>query len=171
MTVAQFDFLAKKIQKQYKITEKKRLSARKRVRGIGSGRPFKLSARGGTLVLLIHCRCHTSYGLLEYLFGVDSSTACRGIARIESAVKCVIPIPVKLYADSKKINGIRQLLEFFPGLIAITDGAGQQIPRPENKKRKTHCSGKRKGHAIKNQITVNLNGGITQTSALPWTKK
>ena len=112
-------------------------------------------------MLLIYYRCYTSYDLLEYLFGVDSSTVCRDIAKIESAVKCVIPIPVKLYADSKKINDIQQLQEFFPELIAITDGTEQQIPRPKNKKkRKTHCSGKKKRHTIKNQITINLNGEI-----------
>ncbi len=48
-----------------------------------------------------------------------------------------------------------------PELIAITDGTEQQIPRLKNKKkRKTHYSGKKKRHTIKNQITINLNGEI-----------
>ena len=45
-TVTQFDFLTKKIQKQYKITERKRLSKRKRIRNIGAGRPFKVAIKG-----------------------------------------------------------------------------------------------------------------------------
>ena len=49
-------------------------------------------------------------------------------------------------------------LEFFPELIAITDGTEQPIPRPKNKKkRKTHYSGKKKKHTVQNQITVNLD--------------
>ena len=161
MTVQQFDFLTKKIQKRYKITEKKRLSKRDRKRNIGAGRPFKLPLKDRILMLLIYYRCYTSYDLLEYLFGVDSSTICRDIAKIEPAVKQSIPIPSKLYSNSKKINNIQQLQEFFPQLIAITDGTEQQIPRPKDKKkRKTHYSGKKKKHTIKNQITINLKGEI-----------
>ncbi len=161
MTVTQFDFLTKKIQKQYKITEKKRLSARKRIRDIGAGRPFKLSVRDRILMLLIYYRCYTSYDLLEYLFGVDSSTVCRDIVKIEPTVKQCIPIPAKLYTYSKKINDVTQLQEFFPDLIVITDGTEQPIPRPKNKKkRKTHYSGKKKRHTVKNQITINLKGEI-----------
>jgi hypothetical protein len=122
MSVEQFDFLTKEIHKQYKITEVKRLSARKRIRDIGSGRPFKLSIRDRIIMLLIYYRCYTSYDLLEYLFGVDTSTACRDIARIEPVVKQSIPVPAKLYAYSKKINDIQQLWEFFPQLVVITDG-------------------------------------------------
>ena len=55
MTVTQFDFLYNSIKKQYKTTEKKRLSKRKRIRDIGAGRPFKLSVRDRILMLLIYC--------------------------------------------------------------------------------------------------------------------
>ena len=161
MTVTQFDFLYNSIRKQYKTTEKKRLSKRKRIRDIGAGRPFKLSVRDRILMLLIYYRCYTSYDLLEYLFGVDSSTVCRDIVKIEPAVKQSIPIPAKLYVDSKKINSLQQFQEFFPDLIVITDGTEQQIPRPKDRtKRKTHYSGKKKKHTVKNQITINLNGEI-----------
>ena len=160
MTVTQFDFLYNSIKKQYKTTEKKRLSKRKRIRDIGAGRPFKLSVRDRILMLLIYCRCYTSYDLLEYMFGVDSSTVCRDIVKIEPVVKQCIPIPSKLYSDSKKISDITQLQELFPDLIAITDGTEQPIPRPKNRtKRKTHYSGKKKKHTVKNQITINLRLG------------
>ena len=161
ITVAQFDFLTKQIQKQYTITERKRLSKKKRIRDIGAGRPFKLSVRDRILMLLVYYRCYTSYDLLEYLFGIDASTVCRDIAKIEPAVERSIPIPSKLYADSKKINSIQQLEEFFPELIAMTDGTEQPIPRPKDKrKRKTHYSGKKKKHTVKNQITINQKGEI-----------
>ena len=161
ITVTQFDFLTEKIQKKYKTTEKERLSKRKRIRDIGAGRPFKLSVKDRILMLLIYYRCYTSYDLLEYLFGVDSSTVCRDIAKIEPAVKSSIPIPAKLYMNSKKINDIAQLQALFPELIAITDGTEQPIPRPKDtRKRKTHYSGKKKRHTVKNQITINFKGEI-----------
>ena len=74
-------------------------------------------------------------------------------------MKQLLPIPSKRYADSKKINNLQSLQEFFPELITITDGTEQSIPRPTGKhKKKTHYSGKKKKHAVKNQITINLNG-------------
>ena len=46
---------------------------------------------------------------------------------------------------------MQQLLEFFPELIAITDGTEQPILRPKNKKKKkTHYSGKKKKHIVQN---------------------
>ncbi len=64
---------------------------------------------------------------------------------IEPAIKQSVPIPSIKYADSKKVTNIQQLLEFFPELTVITDGAEQPIPRPKNRaKRKTHYSGKKK---------------------------
>ena len=161
ITVQQFDFLFSKIEKQYKITEMQRLSKRERIRDIGAGRPFKLSVKERILMLLIYYRCYTSYDLLEYLFGVDSSTVCRDIAKIEPAVIQCIPIPAKIYADSKKITNMQELQVFFPDFYAITDATEQQISRPKDKhKRKTHYSGKKKKHTIKNQITINLKGEI-----------
>ena len=71
-------------------------------------------------------------------------------------MKCSIPIPTKKYADSKKLKTIQELQQFFPELIAITDGTEQQIPRPKDKrKRKSHYSGKKKKHTVQNQITIN----------------
>ena len=47
-------------------------------------------------------------------------------------------------------------------------GTEQPIPRPKNRtKRKTHYSGKKKRHTIKNQITINLKGEIIQTTITP----
>ena len=84
---------------------------------------------------------HKPYDLLEYLFGVDSSTVCRDdIAKIEPALKHTIPIPSKLYADSKKTRNIQQPQKSFPGLTAITDGAKQLIPRPKDKAKRDMLS-------------------------------
>ncbi len=45
--------------------------------------------------------------------------------------------------------------------MAFTDYTEQQIPRPEDKrKRKAYYSGKKKRHTVKNQLTVNNRGYI-----------
>ena len=49
----------------------------------------------------------------------------------------------------------------FPGFMSFTDCTGQQIPRPESKRRrKTYYSGKKKRHTVKTQLTVNSQGVI-----------
>ena len=161
VTLQQFDAIVIDVKKQYPITEKVRLSKRKRQRQIGAGHPFDLSMEDKLVMLLVYYRLYITCELTGYLFDLDQSNVNRNIRYLEPAVKQSIPIPSKLYTNSKKINDITQLYEFFPELIAITDGTEQQIPRPKNKKkRKTHYSGKKKRHTVKNQITINLNGEI-----------
>lgn len=161
VTLQQFDAILKDVKKQYPITEKARLSKRKRQRQIGAGHPFDLSIEDKLVMLLVYYRLYITCELAGYLFDLDQSNVNRNIRYLEPAVKQSIPIPSKMYADSKKINDIVQLHEFFPELIAITDGTEQLIPRPKNRtKRKTHYSGKKKKHTVKNQITINLKGEI-----------
>ncbi len=52
--------------------------------------------------------------------------------------------------------------QYFPGFLAFTDCTEQQqIPRPEDKRRrKAYYSGKKKRHTVKNQIVVNNQGYI-----------
>lgn len=165
LAVKQFDYLYKEIAKNYKITEQKRLP-QDRQREIGAGRKFDLPLKDRILMLLMYYRTYTTYDVLGMIFDLDKSNISRDIRYLEPAVKCSIPIPSKKYADSKKITTMQQLLEFFPELIAITDGTEQPIPRPKDKrKRKTHYSGKKKKHTVQNQITVNLNGEIIHKSS------
>lgn len=165
LTVQQFDSLSKEIQKNYNITEQKRLSKDKREREIGAGHKFDLSLKDRILMFMIYYRMYTTYDMLGMIFDLDKSNVMRDIKYLESAVKQSIPIPAKKYADSKKLKTIQELQQFFPDLIAITDGTEQQIPRPKNKKkRKTHYSGKKKKYTVQNQITVNLDGVIIHKS-------
>ena len=49
----------------------------------------------------------------------------------------------------------------FPGFIAFIDCTEQQIPRPENRRRrKAYYSGKKKRHTVKTQLMVNNYGII-----------
>jgi len=122
ITPQQFDSLSKKIQKRYKTTEEKRLSKKKRKREIGTGRHFDHSLKDRILMLLMYYRCYTTYDMLGMIFDLNKSNVMRDIRYLEPALKKSIPIPAKKYADSKKIINRVQLQEFFPELIAITDG-------------------------------------------------
>ena len=161
MTRQQFDVIVIDVKKQHHLTEKARLSKRKRKRSIGAGRKFDLSIQDQLVMLLVYYRLYLTCELTGHLFGLDQSNVSRNIRYLEPAVKQSIPIPAKLYADSKKINDITQLQQFFPELIVMTDGTEQPIQRPKDKrKRKSHYSGKKKRHTVKNQITINQKGEI-----------
>jgi hypothetical protein len=166
LTVPQFDSLSKEIQKQYKTTEVKRLSKNKRQREIGAGHKFNHSIKDRVLMFLMYYRMYTTYDMLGMIFDLDKSNIMRDIRYLEPAVKQSIPIPTKKYADSKKLKSLEDIQQFFPKLVAITDGTEQSIPRPKNRtKRKTHYSGKKKKHTVKNQITINLKGEIIHKSS------
>ena len=79
--------------------------------------------------------------------------------------KC-LPIPQKMYNLTKRLKTPEDVEKYFPGYLAFTDCTEQQIPRPVNKnKRKMYYSGKKKKHAVKNQLTVNKDGFIIHKAA------
>ena len=165
LTVPQFDSLYKEIKKNYKTAEQKGLS-KNRERDIGAGHKFDLSFKGRILMFFMYYRMYTTYDMPGMIFDLDKPNVMRNIRCLEPAVKQSIIIAAKKYADSKKINSMQKLQEFFPELIAITDGTEQPIPRPKNKKkRRTHHSGKKKKHAVQNQIAINLDGITIHKSA------
>ena len=163
ISLEQFDFLSSEIEKKYKITEKKRLSSKKRRRRVGAGRRFALPVRDRLMMLLVYYRTYITYELAGHLFGLDQSNVYRDIRYMEPAVRGSIPIPQKMmYAESKKIGTIQELKRHFPEFRVVIDSSEQQIPRPKKnkKKRQTHYSGKKGRHTVKNQYTVNLDGQI-----------
>jgi Helix-turn-helix of DDE superfamily endonuclease len=127
ITVQQFDLLSKKIESEYKDTEEKRLSKRKRKRDNGAGHPFKLQVKDRTLMLFMYYRMYTSYSLLGLLFGLDTANVYRDIRYIESAVKKCIPIPQKKYADAIKATTIPELERYFPEFRTFVDATEQVI--------------------------------------------
>jgi hypothetical protein len=154
-------FLSQKIELEYRDAEERRLSKRKRKRDIGAGHPFKMSVKNRILMMLMYYRMYTSYGLLGYLFGLDVANVYRNIKYLEPAARGCIPIPQKKYADAKKATTLEELEQYFPELKVIIDASEQEIPRPKEKaKRRTHYSGKKKQHTVKNQYAVNLRGEI-----------
>ena len=163
ISLEQFDFLSSEIEKEYKRTEQRRLSRKKRERKIGAGRRFALPVRDRLMMLLVYYRMYITYELAGHLFGLDQSNVYRDIRYMEPAVRGSIPIPQKMmYAESKKIGTIQDLERYFPEFCVMIDSSEQQIPRPKKnkKKRQTHYSGKKGMHTVKNQYTVNLDGQI-----------
>ena len=61
-----------------------------------------------------------------------------------------VPIPAKIYAESRKISSMDELEDMFSGLLCLTDASEQQIQRPKRKDmEKSHYSGKAHRHTSK----------------------
>jgi hypothetical protein len=165
LTVQEFDYLYnKKIAKNYDIFELQRLSCKRksvRERKAGAGRPFKLDLKDRFLMLLIYYRLYITYTLAGFLFNLDQSNICRDIQKIESLIRDCVPIPRKIYNITKRLKTPDDIEKYFPGFLAFIDSTEQQIPRPEdNKRRNMYYSGKKKKHTVKTQIMVNNRGFI-----------
>jgi len=159
--ISEFDVISREIESRYEEHERKRLSKRMRQRDVGAGRPFKLKVKERFLMLLVYYRLYITYTLSGFLFDLDQSNICRDMSIIEPLVKRCIPLPKKLYKRTRRLRTIDEVEEYFPGFKAFIDSSEQEIPRPENKrKRKSYYSGKKKKHTIKTQYMVNSEGTI-----------
>jgi len=161
LAVEEFDKLVEFVNGEYPDYEKNRLTRKNRIRKIGGGRKFILPLQERLLMLLIYYRLYSTTMLIGFLFDVDLSTVWRDIKHIEPIVKRCIPLPKKIHKRTKKIGTVEELLELFPEMEAFIDATEQEIPRPKNKRRrKSHYSGKKKKHTVKNQLLVNKKGLI-----------
>jgi len=161
LTISEFDQISSEIEWKYEEYERRRLSKRKRKRDVGAGRPFKLKARERLLMLLVYYRLYITYTLSGFLFDLDQSNVCRDLAILESLVKECIPLPKKIYKCTKRLRTIDEVEQYFPGFKAFIDSTEQEIPRPQNnRKRKSYYSGRKKKHTVKTQLMVNTGGLI-----------
>ncbi len=161
LTVAEFDALCEDIEKRYSNYETKRLSAKRRERKVGAGRPFKLRLQNRLLMLLVYYRMYITYTLTGFLFDIDQSSVCRDIQKIEPLVRQCLPIPQKIYRIAKRLKTAEEVERYFPGFKAFIDVTEQQVPKPKDKRRKRlYYSGKRKRHTIKQGMMVNQQGKI-----------
>jgi hypothetical protein len=163
LTLQEFDnIFQKEITKRYHKHEIKRLSKRKnREREIGAGRHFKLDLIDRFLMLLVYYRLYITYTLAGFLFDLDQSNVCRNMQKVESLIRQCVPIPQKTYNITKRLKTFEEVEQYFPGFMAFTDCTEQQIPKPEDKRRrKAYYSGKKKRHTVKTQLMVNDQGAM-----------
>ncbi len=151
LQVSEFDTVYAILKKKHKRYETKRLSKGERINSIGQGRKFKLELINQFLLVLIYYRMYISYSFAGFLVNLDQSNVQRNIKYLEPLVKKCVPIPERVYKQSKKITTPEELLEYFPDMKAIIDATEQEIQRPKHKRRrKNHYSGKKKSICLAN---------------------
>lgn len=169
LKVEEFDRLVADIHNEWIIQRLKRLTENNphRKRKVGGGRkPILDTLEDQLLLTLLWSKTYPSYLMLEYLFGVDESTACRVIQNtlLLAQDRFIFQDPRK--SGRKKITTLEELRKLIPDIDDIlVDATEQPIPRPGKKlKRTKYHSGKKKRFTIKTQIAVNKHGFIVHLS-------
>jgi DDE superfamily endonuclease/Helix-turn-helix of DDE superfamily endonuclease len=119
-----------------------------------SGRPSEVGGlEDHLLLLLLYYRCYMTQELLGFFYGLDRSTVCRAIKRIEPIAQAILGVkrdPKLSAAEAREM---------------IVDCTEQPIQRPkDNETQKQHYSGKKKRHTLKVEIIVTKQGRIASIS-------
>jgi hypothetical protein len=120
----------------------RRAARRPRRRRPGAGRRFALPLADRLLLLLMYYRTYVSHAFLAFLFGIDASTVCRDLRRLEPLLAGIFRIPerkVRLTEDE-----IRE---------AFVDATERPTQRPRRGQRR-YYSGKKRRHTLKHQVVV-----------------
>ena len=117
MSLQQFDFLIRDVEKAYPEAEQKRLDRPGRKRGVGAGRPFALHLWGMVLPALMYYRIYLIQDGMTHLFGIGQVSIFTNIGKIAPTIWACLLVPRDVYEKAKKYT-IEGLNEFFPGLVS-----------------------------------------------------
>lgn len=117
-----------------------------------SGRPHGIGGlEEHLLLLLLAYRCHLTQDLLAVLFGVDKSTICRSLRRIERFARRILGVKRSIRVTAEEAQAL------------LIDATEQPIERPKRGQRR-YYSGKKKRHTMKNEVIVAEKGRIVSVS-------
>jgi hypothetical protein len=164
LNVSEFEKLSNQMSEAEIEHEKKRLSNSKRRRAVGGGRKFIYPLPERLLMLLMYYRIYPTYALLGFLFDVDETTVLRNIDKLIPLFERFLPLPEKMMPRREKLEGLDDLLKWYPEFKVVVDVTEQAIRRPVDKEnQKKYYSGKKKRHTVKTQIMANKHGLLFKT--------
>lgn len=162
-----FEELMAALKKAYPDFERRRLSRRKRERGIGAGGKFKLSLEERVFMTLFFLRHYPTYALLGFLFELHESNAYRNVEIMKEFLREHVPLPKRV--REKRISSMEELMEEMPEIELIIDATEQERQKPkEEEGRRGYYSGRKKRHSIKSQIVVEKGKGLILDVSSGW---
>lgn len=135
--------------------DRKRKQPRQRERG--GGRTSILdSSQDKLLFILFYFRFYPVQVVQGYFFGMSQPQSNDWIHRLTPILNRALGYQCQLPA--RKTSAITAILQACPGLEFIIDGTERPIRRPTNQeKQRTHYSGKKKRHTVKNNVITDKN--------------
>src|SRR3954447_8790502 len=142
ITPAAFDRLLADLTPRYEQAEARRKGRPGRKRRPGAGRKHSLTLPDRLLMLLVYYRTYTTHAFLGFLFGVDDSAVGRNINPLQPLLAGIFRIPEgRIRLDPEEMREL-----FF-------DATERPTRRPAAGQR-AYYSGKKKRHALKNQVVT-----------------
>ncbi len=161
ISLQQFDFLIRDVEKTYQQAESERLARPDRKRQVGAGRRSFLHLWDRVLLTLMYYRTYLTQDGLTHLFGITRGSISTNIGKMSPIIRDSLPLPQKLHKQACEATTIEDLRELFPGMVSLTDASEQPILRPQQPEaEKEYFSGKAKMHTVKVQYTTSFDGLI-----------
>lgn len=153
-TLPEFEAILDKFKSVYEETLRKQWSNPTRKRAHGAGRPSHITTLEDKLVfILVYVRQYPLLFLQGLLFNLSESNACFWVHTLLPLLDTALG-----YAHKKPVRprgrNLEELIRDFPELVELGllgDGTERPVRKPKNaENRKSHYSGKKKRHTIKN---------------------
>ena len=147
------------------------IDRKQRKRSFGAGRKSQLqSIADKQLFILFYFRIYPTQELQGFLFNLSQSQANEWIHRLTTILNQALGKEQQL--PERKAENLEKVLKRCPELEFIIDGTERAVVRPKDKeKQKTHYSGKKKRHTVKNNIISNRKSKILYLSETVFGKK
>ena len=166
ISLQQFDFLIRDVEKAYPQAESERLARSDRRRQVGAGRRFSLHVWDGVLLTLMYYRTYLTQDGLTHLFGITRGSISTNIGKMSPIIRDSLPLTKKLHKQACEATTIEYLRELFPGMVSLVDASEQLILRPQQPEAgKAHFPDKAKMHTVKVQYATSFDGLIIHKTA------
>ena len=135
-----------------------------RQRSHGGGRHANLKRiEDKLLFILFYYRQYPTQEAQGFFFGLSQSQANEWIHRLSKLLNQALGYELEL--PERRAANIEAVLSSCPDLEFIIDGTERPINRPKDKeKQKSHYSGKKKAHTVKNNLITERGGKIKYLS-------
>lgn len=137
---------------------------RKRKRAYGAGRKPELEKVSDKLLfILVYFRQYPTQEVQGYLFDMGQTQANQWVHRLTGVLNQALGKEMQL--PERRPAKLPEVLAACPSLEFLIDGTERPINRPQDKeKQKTHYSGKKKKHTVKNNIITARGGKVLYLS-------
>jgi len=144
------------------VREQAERATRKRAHGAGRTAHLK-RLEDKLLFILFYYRQYPTQEAQGFFFGMSQSQANEWIHRLSKLLNQALGYEMQLPA--RRAANLEAVLSACPSLEFIIDGTERPINRPKDKgKQKSHYSGKKKAHTVKNNLITERGGKVMYLS-------
>lgn len=135
-----------------------------RKRAYGAGRIAHLSTLEDKLLfILFYYRQYPTQEVQGFFFGMSQAQANEWVHRLSGMLKQALGDELQL--PERRPARLEAVLSTCPSLEFMIDGTERPINRPQDKEQqKTHYSGKKKAHTVKNNVIIERGGKVMYLS-------